>query len=338
MPLIQPVEQLAEYLDRLLTNTPDWDLEPIENSLCDKLAGLNELVGVITKPPEKFSMKDYIQPFERTRGAPPDQKTNGHPRDRNSEIQGRLTQQRELGRHGVAEHNRAQRKAAGRCSKVQCRARVVNVCREVRGVWFFLLLLSDGLGRLAPIGSASATGRAGGFFAGLVGAAWIFLKGLEMAAVFDFRDPTTAATACHEAGHFAAAAILSLPCESIVLYDRRSGVMSHPGSLYSEFDEDEFDRFMAPVALAGPVAECLYMRTRQYDLATARLPAAGVLGVRPEAAQDGRLQRGFGKNRGLLSPGHTVGEVPKATERQTVLARPCGNHQRRRVENRPRCL
>jgi hypothetical protein len=95
-----------------------------------------------------------------------------------------------------------------------------------------------------------------------------------MPNVFDFRDPTTAATCCHEAGHFVAAAILSLPCESIVLYDRHSGVMSHPGSLYSEFDEDEWDRFMAPVALAGPVAECFARRQRQHNnLAIARLPA-----------------------------------------------------------------
>jgi hypothetical protein len=94
-----------------------------------------------------------------------------------------------------------------------------------------------------------------------------------MASTFNFADPTTAATCHHECGHAAAAWLLDLPVESIVLYDEHAGCMSHPGSLHSEFEQDHWETIMAPVALAGPISECFYRRQQQHNLAMARLKA-----------------------------------------------------------------
>jgi hypothetical protein len=70
MPLLAHVEDLAKYLDDLLTNRPDinWNTEPIENALCAKLDALNQIVSKITAPPEPFSMVDFVRERLQERG------------------------------------------------------------------------------------------------------------------------------------------------------------------------------------------------------------------------------------------------------------------------------
>jgi hypothetical protein len=94
-----------------------------------------------------------------------------------------------------------------------------------------------------------------------------------MAAVFDFNEPTTAATCCHEAGHAAAAWLVGLPIQSIVLCDENCGEVSHPDGLPERFDQDDWNRLTAPVSLAGPLAEHFFRRTKRHELSIARLKA-----------------------------------------------------------------
>jgi hypothetical protein len=63
MPLLTDVEDIAKFLDNMLTNDPEvnWNSIPIENALCGKLDSLNSKAARITAPPEKFSMVEFVR-------------------------------------------------------------------------------------------------------------------------------------------------------------------------------------------------------------------------------------------------------------------------------------
>jgi hypothetical protein len=63
MPLLAHVEDLAKYLDDILTHDPtvDWNQMAIENVLCAKLDAMNQIVAKITAPPEPFDLKEFVR-------------------------------------------------------------------------------------------------------------------------------------------------------------------------------------------------------------------------------------------------------------------------------------